>query len=112
MCVGNYTYKEGETKPINHQKRLIDSFQFMATSLSHLDGNLDKSALNNVKKYHTKNKPDLVIIKGVYPYEYMDSAEKLKETQLPSKEAHPDLMISILVMKIMLTRKTFGKNLI
>ncbi|KAJ8882814.1 hypothetical protein PR048_014628 [Dryococelus australis] len=30
---------------------------------------------------------DFVIRKGVYPYDYMDSAEKLSETSLPSKDA-------------------------
>ena len=55
----------------------------MATSVS----NLDKRAFNNFKKYYTENKLDLVISKGVYPYKYMDSPEKLKETQQPPKEA-------------------------
>ena len=32
------------------------------------------------------NKFILLLRKGVYPYEYMDSWEKFKETSLPSKE--------------------------
>ena len=31
--VGSYTTKKGETKPLHHQIRFIDSFKFMATSL-------------------------------------------------------------------------------
>ena len=31
--VGSYTSKEGETKPLHHRVRFIDSFKFMATSL-------------------------------------------------------------------------------
>ena len=31
--VGSYTSKKGETKPLHHQIRFIDSFKFMATSL-------------------------------------------------------------------------------
>ena len=31
--VGSYTSKKGETKPVHHQIRFIDSFKFMATSL-------------------------------------------------------------------------------
>ena len=30
------------------------------------------------------NKFILLLIKGVYPYEYMDSSEKFNETSLPS----------------------------
>ena len=33
------------------------------------------------------DKLELLTRKGVYPYEYMDSPERLKETQLPPKEA-------------------------
>ena len=34
-----------------------------------------------------EDKLSLLVRKGVYPYEYMNSPEKLKETQLPPKEA-------------------------
>ena len=33
------------------------------------------------------NKFALLLRKGIYPYEYMDSWEKFNETTLPSKEA-------------------------
>ena len=93
--VGSYTKKvkneEGETeektKPLHHQIRFIESFKFMATSLYKLVNNLSKDAFNNVRRYYAKNELDLLTRKGVYPYEYVDSSEKLKKTQLPSKEA-------------------------
>ena len=85
--VGSYTNKEGETKPLKHQIRFIDSFKFMATSLDTLVNNLPKDAFNNVKRYYTDDKLSLLTRKGVYPYEYMNSPEKLKETKLPPKEA-------------------------
>ena len=48
--------------------------------------------------------------KGVYPNDYVDSPERLKEMQLPPKEAfYPK---NTLVMKIMLTLKKYGKNLV
>ena len=84
--VGSYTKKE-ETKPLYHQIRFIDSFKFMADSLDDLVNNLPKDAFNNVKRYYVEDKLDLLTRKGIYPYEYMDTPEKLKETQLPSKEA-------------------------
>ena len=84
--VGCYT-KKGETKPLHHQIRFIDSFKFMATSSDKLVNNLPKDAFNNVKRYYAEDKLELLTRKGIYPYEYMTSPEKLKETQLPSKEA-------------------------
>uniref|UniRef100_A0A1B6I4V7 DNA-directed DNA polymerase n=1 Tax=Homalodisca liturata TaxID=320908 RepID=A0A1B6I4V7_9HEMI len=67
--------------------RFLDSFRFLNTSLAQLANNLPKERF-----YHTKlffnNENDLPFVtrKGVYPYEYTDSWEKLEETQLPAKE--------------------------
>ena len=83
--VGSYTNKEGETKPLHHRVRFIDSFKFMAASLDSLVDKLPKDDFNNVKRYYAEG--SLLSRKGVYPYEYMDSLEKLKETKLPPKEA-------------------------
>ena len=85
--VGSYTSKKGKTKPLHHQIRFIDSFKFMATSLDKLVNNLPKDAFNNIKRYYANDKLSLLTRKGVYPYEYMNSPERLKETQLPLKEA-------------------------
>ena len=85
--VGRYTNKKGETKPLHHQIRFIDSFKFMATSLDKLVNNLPKDAFNNIKRYYANDKLSLLTRKGIYPYEYMNSPERLKETQLPPKEA-------------------------
>ena len=59
----------------------------MATSLDKLVDNLPTDAFNNVKRYYADDKLNLLTKKGIYPYEYMNSPEKLKETQLLSKEA-------------------------
>ena len=74
-------------KPISHTIRFIDSFRFMSTSLDKLVNNLPETAFQNVGKYYTKEKLDLIKRKGVYPYEYMDSIERFKETRLPPKES-------------------------
>ena len=87
LKIGSYTNKKGETKSLHHQIRFIDSFKFMATSLDKLGNNLPKDSFNNIKRYYTNDKLSLLTRKGVYPYEYMNSLERLKETQLPLKEA-------------------------
>ena len=76
-----------ETKPLHHKIRFIDSYKFMAASLDNLVNNLPKDAFNNIKRHYAEDKLSLLTRKGVYPYEYMDSLEKLKETKLPPKEA-------------------------
>ena len=76
-----------EQKPIYHTIRFIDSFKFMATSLDKLVNNLPKDDFINLSLYYSGDKFNLLARKGVYPYEYMDSLEKLKETKLPPKEA-------------------------
>ena len=76
-----------EQKPKYHTIRFIDSFKFMATSLEKLVNNLPEDDCINLGSYYSGNKFNLLARKGVYPYEYMDSLEKLKETALPPKEA-------------------------
>ena len=85
--IGSYTNKKGESKPIFHKIRFIDSFKFMATSLDSLVNNLPEEAFNNLERYYTYDELSLVKRKGVYPYEYMDSLERFKENKLPPKEA-------------------------
>ena len=76
-----------ETKPRYHRLRFIDSFKFMATSLDSLVNNLPKDAFNNIKRYYVEDKLHLLVRNGVYPYNYIHQPEKLKETELPPKEA-------------------------
>ena len=68
-----------EQRPIYHTIRFIDSFKFMATSLDKLVNNLPKDDFINLGLYYLGNKFNLLARKGVYPYEYMDSLEKLKK---------------------------------
>ncbi|XP_051170478.1 uncharacterized protein LOC127287531 [Leptopilina boulardi] len=67
--------------------RFIDSFRFMASSLDKLASYLNeyKIVKSNFSNY-SDNKVNLLTRKGVFPYEYLDSKEKLEETQLPQKE--------------------------
>ena len=43
--------------------------------------------LDNLKFYHNDGQFRLLLRKGVYPYEYISSWDKFKDTKLPSKEA-------------------------
>ena len=83
--------KTGETKKevkhIHHEIRFIDSCKFMSTSLDKLVSNLPKDDFDNLKRYYAGEKFNLLTRKGVYPYEYMNSPERFKETKLPPKKA-------------------------
>jgi len=82
------TDEEGERKPVKHEIRFIDSFRFMGLSLDALIKNLDPEQCKNLKKfYRDARKFDRLKRKGVYPYDYVDSVDKLAETALPPKEA-------------------------
>ena len=63
----------------------LDSFQFMSSSLEKLVGNLPKESLKYTSKMFKGTKFDLMIRKGVYPYDYMDSFDKFN-SPLPKKE--------------------------
>ena len=68
--------------------RFIDSFQFLGTSLGKLVENLaqdGKQHFNHLCQHFTDPaKQDLLLRKGVFPYDYVDSPERLLETQLPT----------------------------
>ena len=69
--------------------RFIDTFRFMASSLSKLASNLVTPGFEKfreISKVFSTDDLPLVTRKGVFPYEYIDSWEKLEETSLPSKE--------------------------
>lgn len=69
-----------------------DTFAFMATSLEKLISYLpstDFSAFKHTRKEFANVDDDsfrLLIRKGVYPYDYMDSFDRFNETSLPSKD--------------------------
>ena len=63
----------------------LDSFKFLQTSLSNLVSNLSQNDFINTKQIFKKN-TELLTRKGVYPYDYVSSLDKLSETCLPPKE--------------------------
>ena len=56
-------------------------------SFDKLSSNLKIDQFVNLKKYYSGNELSLLMRKGVYPYDYVDSMKKLDETRLPPKEA-------------------------
>ena len=85
--VGEYfSRKMGKPFPIKFEIRFIDSYKFLQTSLANLVSNLQPSDFKNLSR-EIKNDTSLLTRKGVYPYDYVSSIDKLKETKLPSKEA-------------------------
>ena len=74
--------KDGKTKAFN--LRFIDSANFLQSSLQKLAENLSEDEFNYLEEFVGKD--PILNQKGVFPYEYIDSMEKLNETCLPLKE--------------------------
>ena len=86
--MGEYWDKRTATQRVKTFKIVFkDSFKFMGSSLGALVNNLPKDAFKNLDRYYTPEQAELIRRKGFYPYEYMDTEEKLNETKLPPREA-------------------------
>ena len=82
--VDKYVDRDGNERTKEIELRFIDSFKFMSSSLVN---NLAKGGHKfwGFKEYSDKQ-CELLIRKGIYPYEYMDSWDRFNETSLPSKD--------------------------
>ena len=76
--------KTGAESDIFVNLKFLDTMHFMALSLEKLVNNLEPTQFNHTSKYFQR--VDLMLKKGIYPYEHMDSQIKLTEAQLPTKE--------------------------
>ena len=69
--------------------RFLDSLNFMNESLAKLVSNLSASGYDNFyhinRHFPIPTQRYLLMRKGVYPYEWMDSIEKMNNTELPPK---------------------------
>ena len=83
--VGEYRHISGDINPITFEIRFIDSFKFLQSSLGNLVSNLSLEDFHNTKSEFKKN-ISLLTRKGVFPYDYVSSIDKLLEKQLPPKE--------------------------
>src|SRR5271169_5740138 len=87
VIVDKFTNKEGKEVTVKRELRFIDSFRFMASSLDALSKNLQQDQCKNLNHFYCGKQRDLLLRKGVYPYEYIDSIDRLSETELPPKSA-------------------------
>ena len=92
--------EESNDEEIKYRIRISDSCRFMQDSFSNLVDNLSELKINKIgsdvllKRFYNTyqlsdddiNKFNLLLRKGVYPYEYMDSWKIFNETELPSKD--------------------------
>ena len=94
-------------KTIKYRIRISDSCKFIQDSLPNLVDNLSElktKEIDNdvlIKRFYNTyqlskndtNKFKLLLRKGVYPYEYMDSWKRFNETELSSKDKFYSTMI-------------------
>ena len=64
----------------------LDSFQFMSSSLDKLVSNLPRDSFKYTSNEFKGKRLNLILQKGVYPYDYMDCFEKFDQTELPTKD--------------------------
>lgn len=67
--------------------RFLDSYQFLPYSLQTLAYDLAKDGIDSFRhltsEFALRDEAELLMRKGIYPYEYMDCFEKFEEKQLP-----------------------------
>ena len=69
--------------------QFIDSYQFLTSSLAKLAGNLDSCPITEENMLRKYPRADMEILrrKGVFPYSYFDSLDRMDERCLPPIEA-------------------------
>jgi len=77
--------KDGQTINVTKELRFLDSFKFMASRLDSLSKNLDKDQHTHLQKHYQGRQLELLLRKGVYPYDYVNCIDKLSERSLPPK---------------------------
>jgi hypothetical protein len=85
IVVDKFTTKDGIEREVKRELRFIDGFRFMASSLDALSKNLTKEQCKNIGRRYSGKQLDLLLRKGVYPYDYVDCLAKLDETSLTTK---------------------------
>ena len=87
-CIANNMEKY-ITFSIGQHLTFIDSFQFLSSSLDELVSNLAKEGPSKFKiltRAIDYIEPSLLLRKQVFPYNYLDSWERLEERGLPSRD--------------------------
>ena len=111
--VDRYVDKNGKERTKEMELRFIDSVKFMSSSLDSLVSNLARGGHKSLgfEDYNDRQR-ELLIRKGIYPYEDMDSWDRFEETKLPSIENFITTSTCLeLAMKTTSTLAPFGENL-
>ena len=92
ILVDKFIDEEGEEKEVKRKIRFIDSFKFMAASLENLVKNLPKDSFKNITEFYEGDELKLLLRKGVFPYDWFDSFDRLSSTSLPPKESFHSIL--------------------
>ena len=80
VIVDKFVNKKRKEVIVKRELRFIDSLRFMAASLDKLSSNLIlKKYYSGNQWFDSGNQLNLLLRKGVYPYDYVDSMRKLDE---------------------------------
>ena len=84
--VDRYKDIDGKDKNIYFRLRFVDSLKFMNSGLATLASNLPRNKFKNLEERFSGKQLELAKRKGVFPYDWFDSIEKLKHYRLPPIE--------------------------
>ena len=83
--------KTGHNKHKFLKLRFIDSFKFLSASLENLGNGLVALDFKETQKHFSDDaKFNLMRQKGVYPYSFVDSIDKMNNPELPTKNEFYD----------------------
>ncbi|XP_071056528.1 uncharacterized protein [Onthophagus taurus] len=88
IIVGENIDNKGKLRRVHMKLRFVDSFRFMALSLEKLGSFLEDNQCVQIRKYF-RNEEQFRLIrqKGVFPYSFVDSFEKLNLSALPDRNS-------------------------
>lgn len=88
IVVGDYVDSKGKLRRVSMKLRFVDSYRFMASSLEKLGSFLEDNQCVEIRK-HFKNEEQFRLVrqKGVFPYCFVDSFEKLNFNCLPDQKS-------------------------
>ena len=91
--MGTYIDKDGKEKERTVEVRFSDTLRFMQDSLANLVSNLSPESFEILKRFFPDEEQfELLLRKGVFPYDFFDGFNKLNAKKLPPIEAFYSIM--------------------